>query len=83
MNISGRQLAQFLGISARTVGRFERDGLLVRQRDGAFDVRSSVQGLLNYFMVRERWAFQYMRLHRLFDETQGDVFEPPRRSRHG
>lgn len=28
-------------------------------------------------MVRERWAFQQLRIHRIFDEQTGDVFEPP------
>ena len=78
MNLSGRKLAAFLGISPRTVGRLEQAGLLERQRDGTFALQSSVQRLLGYYMPREQWAFHQLRLHRIFDEASGDVFEPPR-----
>jgi Mn-dependent DtxR family transcriptional regulator len=78
MNVSGNRLAEFLGVSARTVGRLERDGLLERQRDGTFALQHSVQRLLSHFMVRERWAFQRLARFRIFDERSGDVFEPRR-----
>lgn len=75
-SLSGRQLAAFLNISPRSVGRLERDGLLFRCRGGTFELQTSVQSLLHHFMLRERWAFQKLRRLRIFDETQGDVFEP-------
>ena len=78
MNVSGNKLAAFLGISARTVGRLEQDGLLERQRNGTFALQHSVQRLLSHFMVRERWAFQRLARFRIFDERTGDVFEPRR-----
>ena len=78
MNVSGNKLAEFLGISARTIGRLERAGVLERQRNGTFTLQSSVQGLLSHLMVRERWAFQQLARFRIFDERTGDVFEPRR-----
>lgn len=76
MNVSARELAVWVGVSARTIGRFERDGLLARGGEGKFPLQASVQRLLDHFMVRERWAFQQLRRHRIFDEQSGDVFEP-------
>jgi hypothetical protein len=35
-----------------------------------------VQRLLDHFMTRERWAFGQLRRFRIFDEQDGDVFEP-------
>jgi hypothetical protein len=72
--MSGRKLADFLGISARTIGRLERDGVLERQRSGKFDCQTSVQRLLAHFMTRERWAFRQLRRFRIIDELSGDVF---------
>ena len=84
MNASARQLAAYLGISARTIGRFEQAGLVVRGRNGTFPLQESVQRLLDHFMTRERWAFQQLRRHRIFNEKWGDVFEPRhRRTHHG
>jgi DNA-binding XRE family transcriptional regulator len=84
MRMSGRELAAFIGVSARSIGRLEQDGMLERQRNGQFDLQRSVQRLLNHFMTRERWAFQQLRRHRIFNESWGDVFEPPhRRAHHG
>lgn len=75
--MSGRELVTFIGISARTIGRLERDGVLERQRNGKFDFQRSVQRLLHHFMRRERWAFSQLRRFRIFDEHDGDVFEAP------
>ena len=80
MYLSGRELAVFLGISARTVGRFEQAGLLSRGTNGKFQLQESIVRLLDHFMTRERWAFHQLRRHRIFDEHTGDVFEP---HRHG
>jgi hypothetical protein len=65
--MSARELADFLGISARTIGRLERDGVLKRQRNGKFDLRVSVQYLLAHFMTRERWAYSQLRRFRIID----------------
>jgi len=75
MKKTARELAVFIGVSARTIGRFERDGFLEREHDGKFHLQKSVQRLLANFMVRERWAFAQLRRHRIFDELTGDVFE--------
>ena len=78
MNVSGNRLADFLGVSARTIGRLEQDGLLERGPDGTFALERSVQCLLSHFMVRERWAFAQLARFRIFNERSGDVFEPRR-----
>lgn len=72
--MSGRELATFLGISARTIGRLERDGVLERQRNGKFDLQLLAQCLLDHFMTREHWVFRQLRRFRIFDELSGDVF---------
>jgi hypothetical protein len=74
--MSARELAAFVGVSARTIGRFEQAGVLARERHGRFDLQRSAQRLLTHLLVRERWAFQQLRRHRIFDEQSGDVFEP-------
>ena len=76
MNVSARQLAAFLAVSPRSIGRFEQAGVLARERNGKFDLQRSVQRLLTHLLVRERWAFQQLRRFRIFDELTGDVFDP-------
>jgi DNA-binding XRE family transcriptional regulator len=73
--LSGRQLAAFLGVSPQTISRWERDGLIERGRNGKFALQSSVQGVLQYVLVRHQWAFHMLRVHGIFDESRGDVFE--------
>lgn len=84
MNVSGNRLAAFLGVSARTIGRFEQAGILKRQRTGKFLLQQSVQRLFEHFKARHDWAFAQLRQHKIFNESWGDVFEPPhRRTHHG
>lgn len=84
MNVSGNRLAAFLGVSARTIGRFEQAGILKRQRTGKFLLQQSVQRLFEHFKTRHDWAFAQLRQHKIFNESWGDVFEPPhRRTHHG
>ena len=78
IHLSGRDLAIFCGISARSIGRFEQAGVLERERNGWFDLQRSVQRLLTHLLIRERWAFQQLRRHRIFNEHWGDVFEANR-----
>lgn len=80
MTMSGRELAAYLAISPRSIGRFEAAGVLERERNGQFDLQHSVQCLLNHLLLRERWAFAQLRRHRIFDEHTGDVFELHRHS---
>lgn len=78
--MSGRQLATYLAISPRSIGRFESAGVLERERNGQYDLQRSMQRLLTHLLVRERWAFQQLRRHKIFNEQWGDVFEPHRHS---
>jgi predicted AAA+ superfamily ATPase len=82
MNVSARYLAKFLGVSARTIGRFNAQGYLYQLQDKSFALQPSVKDLLKYLMQREKWAFAQLRKFRIFNERTGDIFEP-RRSRHG
>ena len=51
MNVSARQLAAFLAVSPRSIGRFEQAGVLARERNGKFDLQRSVQRLLTHLLV--------------------------------
>jgi hypothetical protein len=73
MNVSGNELAGFLGISPRTLGRLEQSGIIERE-NGMFNPQRSVERLLSHFMRRERWAFQQLARFRIFDEKKGDRF---------
>jgi hypothetical protein len=79
MHMSGRELASFLGISPRTIGRLELDGVLEREADGMFHLRKSVRRLFTHYKVRHDWAFAQLRRYRIFNESWGDVFKPPHR----
>ena len=81
MNVSGRQLANFLGLSARSIGRLAQAGVLEWMPDGSFALQPSVQRLLKHYSTRERWAFGQLRRFRMFDERTGDVMPEPRRRR--
>ena len=84
MKMSGRQLAACVRMSARTIGRLERAGVLERQGDGTFPLQENVQRLFEHFKTRPDWAFAQLRKHRIFNESWGDVFETrQRRTHHG
>jgi hypothetical protein len=74
-SLSGRQLATFLGVSAQTVSRWQRSGVIRRQRNGRFALQSSVQDLVRYFVPRHRWAFHQLRVCGIFDESAGDTIK--------
>ena len=75
VTVSGNRLAAFLGVSARSIGRLERRGLIERRKDGTFPLEQSVQRLFHHYLRREHWAFAQLRRFRIFDETAGDVFD--------
>jgi hypothetical protein len=52
MNISGRQLAKILGLSARQIGRMEDERLIVREHDGTFCLERTVP--LLFRQLRDR-----------------------------
>ena len=74
IKVSARALAAFVGISPRTIGRFEEDGIIEREHDGKFHLRDSTQDLLIHFMTRERWAFRQLRRFRILDDIDDGIF---------
>lgn len=52
MKMSGRQLAACVRMSARTIGRLERAGVLERHGDGTFPLQENVQRLFEHFKTR-------------------------------
>ena len=66
-NLSARELEAFTGVSARTIGRLVREGVLERESDQKFDLQFSVQILLAHYMTREQWAFGQLRRFRIID----------------
>jgi DNA-binding XRE family transcriptional regulator len=75
MNMSARQLAAFVGVSPRTIGRLVQDGVLEREADGTFVLQKSVRQLFRYLNARHDWAFRQLRRFRMFDESTGDIFQ--------
>jgi hypothetical protein len=74
MLMSGRELAAFIGVSPRSIGRLVQDGVLEREADGTFVLQKSVRQLFRYLKPRHDWAFRQLRRFRMFDESSGDVF---------
>lgn len=64
MNLSARQLSKLLGVSARSLGRYEQDGVIQRETDGLFCLQKVVPLLLRHWTNRavmaEKLCRQYL-----------------------